>query len=224
MEFLRTFLRLYLAGNQWWLVVSQNIICFFTLGQIQQIFSLKAQQQRWFQKPGPARKMKSLYDLQCKINVCFSTDLDAEIDRPSQELSTMTIWQILIFPEKTKVVLNHLRLIFPRQASGHSRLCLLPFWRTVVVTYSLLLVRLAAKGSPRLSHWYDIVTSDLKQSDPGSKIGIGDRNWIAFSIMGLASSKQSNVLFFAQIAPSRVTRPRILCPMKKCSVNTQTKS
>ena len=173
----------------------------------------------------PARKMESLYDLQCKINACFSTDLDAEIDRPSQELSTMTIWQILIFPTPTQsMAFIRLRLILQRQTSGRSRLCLLPFWRTVVVTYSLLLVRLAAKGSPRLSHWYDIVTSDLKQSDPGSKIGIGDRNWIAFSIMGLASSKQSNVLFFAQIAPSRVTRPRILCPMKKCSVNTQTKS
>ena len=46
MEFLRTFLRLYLAGNQWWLVVSQNIMCFLTLGLIQQIFSLKAQQQQ----------------------------------------------------------------------------------------------------------------------------------------------------------------------------------
>ena len=170
----------------------------------------------------PARKMESLYDLQCKINVCFSTDLDAEIDRPLQELSTMTIWQILIFPEKKKVVLNHLRLIFQRHTSGRSRLCLLPFWRTVVVTYSLLLVRLAAKGSPRLSHWYDIVTSDLKQSDPGAKIGVGDRNWIAFSIMGLASSKQSNLLFLAQIGPSLVTRPRILCTMKKCSVSTQT--
>ena len=46
MEFLHTFFRLYLEGNQWWLVVSQNIICFLTLGLIQQIFSLKAQQQQ----------------------------------------------------------------------------------------------------------------------------------------------------------------------------------
>ena len=80
MEFLRAFLRLYLGGNQWWLVVSQNIICFFTLGQIQQIFSLKAQQQQRIPET-PARKMESLYDLQCKINACFSTDLDAYIDR-----------------------------------------------------------------------------------------------------------------------------------------------
>ena len=159
MEFLRAFLRLYLGGNQWWLVVSQNIICFFTLGQIQQIFSLKAQQQQRIPET-PARKMESLYDLQCKINACFSTDLDAEIDRPSQELSTMTIWQILIFPTPTQsMAFIRLRLILQRQTSGRSRLCLLPFWRTVVVTYSLLLVRLAAKGSPRLSHWYDIVTS-----------------------------------------------------------------
>ena len=173
----------------------------------------------------PARKMESLYDLQCKINACFSTDLDAEIDRPSQELSTTTIWQILIIPApQQSMVFIRLRSIFQRHTSGRSLLCLLPFWRTVVVTYSLLLVRLAAKGSPRLSHWYDIVTSDLKQSDPGAKIGVGDRNWIAFSIMGLPSSEQSNFLFLAQIAPSRVTRPRILCTMKKCSVNTQTKS
>ena len=58
--------------------------------------------------------MESLYDLQCKINVCFSTDLDAEIDRPSQELSTMTIWQILIFPEKKKGGVKPSDVNFPK--------------------------------------------------------------------------------------------------------------
>ena len=76
----------------------------------------------------PARKVESLYDLQCKINACFSTDLDAEIDRPSQELSTMTIWQILIIPKTHQsMAFIRLRLILQRQTSGRSRLCLLPF-------------------------------------------------------------------------------------------------
>ena len=67
--------------------------------------------------------MESLYDLQYKINACFSTDLDAEIDRSSQELSTMTIWQILIFPApQQSMVFIRLRLIFQRHTSGRSRL------------------------------------------------------------------------------------------------------
>ena len=75
----------------------------------------------------------------------------------------------MTFPAPNQsMVFIRLRLIFQRHTSGRSRQCLLPFWRTVVVTYSLLLVRLAAKGSQQLSHWYDIVTIDLKKADPGA--------------------------------------------------------
>lgn len=42
--------------------------------------------------------------------------------------------------------------------------------------------------------------------------------------MGLAPSKLWNLLFLAQIAPSRLTCPRIFCTESKCSVSTQTKS
>ena len=84
------------------------------------------------------------------------TDLDAFIDPPSLGLSTIIKWQILIFLKEKKVVLIHLRLIFQSHTSGLSRPCPLPFWRMIVVTYSLLLVRLEAKESPRLSRWYDI--------------------------------------------------------------------
>ena len=84
------------------------------------------------------------------------TDLDAYIDPPSLGLSTIIKWQILIFLKEKKVVLNHLRLIVQKHTSGLSRPCPLPFWRMIVVTYSLLLVRLEAKESPRLSRWYDI--------------------------------------------------------------------
>ena len=65
------------------------------------------------------------------------TDLDAYIDPPTLGLSTIIKWQILIFLKEKKVVLIHLKLIFQRHTSGRSRLCLLPFWRTIVVTYSL---------------------------------------------------------------------------------------
>lgn len=65
------------------------------------------------------------------------TDLDAYIDPPSLGLSTIIKWQILIFLKEKKVVLNHLRLIVQKHTSGLSRPCPLPFWRMIVVTYSL---------------------------------------------------------------------------------------
>ena len=40
---------------------------------------------------------------------------------------------------------------------------------------------------------------------------IGHRNWISFLVMGLVPSKWPNVLFLAEIVPSRVTRVRIFC-------------
>ena len=112
----------------------------------------------------------------------------------------------MTFPAPNQsMVFIRLRLIFQRHTSGRSRQCLLPFWRTVVVTYSLLLVRLAAKGSQQLSHWYDIVTIDLKQADPGAIM-------VKFAI------------FSTDCAISCDTPERFFYLEKKCSVSTQTKS
>ena len=102
----------------------------------------------------------------------------------------------MIFPAPNQsMAFIRLRLIFQRQTSGRSRQCLLPFWRTIVVTYSSLLVRLAAKGSQQLSHWYDIVTIDLKQADPGAIM-------VKFAIL-------------AQIAPSHDTPERFFLLREK---------
>ena len=43
----------------------------------------------------------------------------------------------------------------------------------------------------------------------GAIIGVGDRKWIPFPVMGLVPLKQLNVLFIAQFVPSLVTRARI---------------
>ena len=42
-------------------------------------------------------------------------------------------------------------------------------------------------------------------------IGVGDRDWVSFSAMELDPSKYANVLFLAQIVPSRVTGASIFC-------------
>ena len=112
----------------------------------------------------------------------------------------------MTFPAPNQsMVFVRLRLIFQRHTSGRSRQCLLPFWRTVVVTYSLLLVRLAAKGSQQLSHWYDIVTSDLKQADPVTIIV----RFAIFSTNCAISCDTPELFFYLE---------------KKSSVSTQTKS
>ena len=56
-------------------------------------------------------------------------------------------------------------------------------------------MRLAAKGSQQLSHWYDIVTIDLKQADPGAIM-------VKFAIL-------------AQIAPSHDTPERFFLLREK---------
>ena len=45
----------------------------------------------------------------------------------------------------------------------------------------------------------------------GAIIGEGDRNLIPFSVVALAPSKKTNVLFLEKIAPSRVTHARVCC-------------
>ena len=45
--------------------------------------------------------------------------------------------------------------------------------------------------------------------EPGAIIGDGDRNSLPFSVVALAPSKKTNVLFLEKIAPSRVTHARV---------------
>jgi len=57
---------------------------------------------------------------------------------------------------------------------------------------------------------FDTLNYDTS-SLPGAIIGDGDRNQLPFSVLALAPSKKTNVLFLEKIAPSSVTHARVCC-------------